>query len=88
MRSALLLDPTMFELRYVEMLAGPVDGHGRQRRFKWELGPQGADAQVAGFDVAVLRTTEKSRRCSAFSTAYPQPERCPNAKQRPEALDH
>jgi hypothetical protein len=35
-------------------LVGPVDGHGSQCRFAWELGPDGEDAPVAGFDVAVL----------------------------------
>jgi len=33
---------------------GPVDGHGRQVRFGWELGPEDGEAPVAGFDVAVL----------------------------------
>ncbi|GAC1306826.1 MAG: nuclear transport factor 2 family protein [Acidimicrobiales bacterium] len=35
-------------------LTGAVDGHHGQCRFGWELGPLGADAPVAGFDVAVL----------------------------------
>ena len=39
-----------FEFR----LAGPVDGHHNQCRFGWELGPDDAEAPVAGFDVAVL----------------------------------
>jgi hypothetical protein len=34
-------------------LAGPVDGHHNQARFGWELGPDGAEAPIAGFDVAV-----------------------------------
>lgn len=33
-------------------LAGPVDAHHDQARFSWELAPDGADALVAGFDVA------------------------------------
>jgi hypothetical protein len=33
-------------------LAGPVDGHHNQARFTWELGPAGAAAPIAGFDVA------------------------------------
>lgn len=33
-------------------LAGPVDAHHDQARFTWELGPDGTDAIVAGFDVA------------------------------------
>jgi SnoaL-like domain len=32
-------------------LAGPVDAHHDQARFTWELGPDGADAPVVGFDV-------------------------------------
>ena len=33
-------------------LAGPVDGHHDQARFTWELGPEGGEALVVGFDVA------------------------------------
>ncbi len=33
-------------------LAGPVDAHHDQARFTWELGPDGADPVVVGFDVA------------------------------------
>jgi hypothetical protein len=33
-------------------LAGAVDGHHDQARFTWELGPDGTDALVVGFDVA------------------------------------
>jgi len=33
-------------------LAGPVDAHHDQARFTWELAPDGAEAVVAGFDVA------------------------------------
>jgi hypothetical protein len=33
-------------------LASPVDAHHDQARFTWELGPDGADALVVGFDVA------------------------------------
>lgn len=34
-------------------LAGPVDAHHDQARFQWELGPEGAEAPIVGFDVAV-----------------------------------
>jgi hypothetical protein len=34
--------------------AGEVDGHHNQAHFTWEFGPEGVDAPVAGFDVAVL----------------------------------
>jgi hypothetical protein len=33
-------------------LAGTVDAHHQQARFCWELGPDGVDAIVVGFDVA------------------------------------
>lgn len=33
-------------------LVGTVDAHHDQARFTWELGPDGADAIVIGFDVA------------------------------------
>ena len=34
-------------------LAGPVDAHHNQARFGWELGPNGGEAPIVGFDVAV-----------------------------------
>jgi hypothetical protein len=40
---------------FVFRLLGPVDGHHRQLRFTWELGPDGVDpAPVVGFDVATI----------------------------------
>ena len=33
-------------------LASAVDAHHDQARFTWELGPEGAEAPVVGFDVA------------------------------------
>jgi hypothetical protein len=35
-------------------LGGPVDGHHNQARFTWHLGPDGGEAIVVGFDVAVV----------------------------------
>jgi len=35
-------------------LSGPADAHHNQVRFAWELGPAGAAAPIAGFDVAVV----------------------------------
>lgn len=35
-------------------LAGPVDAHHNIARFTWNLGPEGEEALVVGFDVAVL----------------------------------
>jgi hypothetical protein len=42
-------------------LAGPVDGHHNQARFTWELGPDGVEAPIVGFDVA---TTDGDGRIS------------------------
>lgn len=39
---------------FVFRLAGPVDAHHEQVRFRWELGPAGQEAPIAGFDVAVI----------------------------------
>ena len=38
---------------FVFTQAGPVDGHHRQTRFTWGLGPEGAEPPIVGFDVAV-----------------------------------
>ncbi|MFJ5924229.1 nuclear transport factor 2 family protein [Kitasatospora sp. NPDC092948] len=40
-------------------LAGPVDAHHNVARFTWELGPEGAEPIVVGFDV--LTATEDGR---------------------------
>ncbi|MEU7217267.1 nuclear transport factor 2 family protein [Nocardia iowensis] len=34
--------------------AGPIDAHHNQVRFTWSLGPEGAEAPIIGFDVAVV----------------------------------
>lgn len=34
-------------------LGGPVDAHHNVARFTWELGPEGGEPIVVGFDVAV-----------------------------------
>ena len=52
-------------------LVGPVDGHGSQCRFAWELGPDGADAPVAGFDVAVLTPDGKVQAVLGFLDRVP-----------------
>lgn len=33
---------------------GPVDAHHELARFTWELGPEGGEALVVGFDVALF----------------------------------
>lgn len=38
---------------FVFRLAGPVDSHHDQARFRWELGPTGQEAPIVGFDVAL-----------------------------------
>jgi hypothetical protein len=35
-------------------LDGPVDANHNQARFTWHLGPDGGEAIVIGFDVAVV----------------------------------
>jgi hypothetical protein len=37
---------------FVFTLAGPVDAHHHQARFGWNLGPEGEEPLVVGFDVA------------------------------------
>ncbi|MDJ0362780.1 nuclear transport factor 2 family protein [Rhodococcus sp. H29-C3] len=39
---------------FVFRLAGPVDAHHEQARFRWELGPAGQEAPIAGFDVVLI----------------------------------
>jgi hypothetical protein len=52
-------------------LVGPVDGHGSQCRIAWELGPDGADAPVAGFDVAVIGPEGKFHTVLGFLDRVP-----------------
>ncbi|GAA5172992.1 nuclear transport factor 2 family protein [Amycolatopsis dongchuanensis] len=39
---------------FVFKLGGDVDAHHEQARFTWELGPEGGEALVVGFDVAIF----------------------------------
>lgn len=52
-------------------LAGPVDGHHDQVRFTWELGPDGVEAPVVGFDVAVLDGNGQLREVLGFLDRVP-----------------
>ena len=52
-------------------LAGPVDGHHDQLRFSWELGPRGADAPIAGFDVALTDGDGRLRTVLGFLDRVP-----------------
>ncbi len=47
-------------------LTGPVDGHHDQARFRWEFGPEGGEAPVAGFDVAVTDAAGRIRQVHGF----------------------
>jgi len=52
-------------------LAGPVDGHHDQARFTWELGPEGVEAPIAGFDVAVTDDGGRIRSVHGFLDRVP-----------------
>jgi len=63
-------------------LAGPVDAHHDQVRFTWHLGPDGAEAPIAGFDASPSPTgTAGSGRCWASSTGCPPPPELPRKRQ-------
>ncbi len=53
-------------------LSGPVDGHHNQVRFSWELGPEGAEAPIAGFDVAVTDDDGRLREVLGFLDRVPE----------------
>jgi hypothetical protein len=52
-------------------LLGPVDGHHDQARFRWEFGPEGAEAPVVGFDVVVLGHDGRLRSVYGFLDKVP-----------------
>jgi SnoaL-like domain len=52
-------------------LAGPVDGHHDQARFGWELGPDGDEAPIAGFDVVVTDGEGRLRSVLGFLDKVP-----------------
>jgi SnoaL-like domain len=56
-----------FEFR----LTGTVDGHHSQCRFSWELGPAGAQAPVAGSDVAVVGADGRLQAVLGFLDRVP-----------------
>ncbi len=56
---------------FVFRLAGPVDGHHDQCRFRWELGPRGGEAPVAGFDVAVTNGDGRITQVLGFLDRVP-----------------
>lgn len=52
-------------------LGGPVDAHHDLARFTWELGPDGADPVVIGFDVAELSSDGRLRAVHGFLDKVP-----------------
>ncbi len=54
-------------------LAGPVDAHHDQARFTWQLGPDGADAVVVGFDVAQRNADGRLALVLGFLDKVPSP---------------
>jgi hypothetical protein len=56
---------------FVFRLAGPVDGHHAQLRFTWELGPESAEAPVAGFDVATVNEDGRIQSVLGFLDRVP-----------------
>ncbi|MGY1707706.1 nuclear transport factor 2 family protein [Geodermatophilus sp. SYSU D00697] len=56
---------------FVFRLAGPVDAHHDQVRFTWHLGPEGQEAPIAGFDVAVTDGDGRIRAVLGFLDRVP-----------------
>ena len=56
---------------FVFRLAGPVDAHHEQVRFTWHLGPEGQEAPIAGFDVAVTDGDGRIRAVLGFLDRVP-----------------
>ncbi len=52
-------------------LAGPVDAHHDQARFGWELGPEGAEAPIIGFDVVVADSRGRLQSVLGFLDKVP-----------------
>lgn len=50
---------------------GPVDAHNGQLRFTWELGPEGAEAPIAGLDVAALSPDGRLASVTGFLDRVP-----------------
>lgn len=50
---------------------GAADGHHRQVRFRWGLGPEGAEPLVIGFDVVVLDASGRIQDVRGFLDQVP-----------------
>lgn len=56
---------------FVFRLAGPVDAHHDQARFRWELGPVDEEALIVGFDVVVTDGAGRIRKVLGFFDKVP-----------------
>lgn len=56
---------------FIFRLVGPVDGHHNLCRFGWELGPEGAEAPIAGSDVALVDPDGALKRVVGFLDRVP-----------------
>ncbi len=56
---------------FVFTLGPPADAHHDLVRFTWELGPEGAEAPVAGFDVAVIAADGRIKNVHGFLDRVP-----------------
>jgi SnoaL-like domain len=56
---------------FVCRLTGPVDGHHDQFRFRWELGPRGEEAPIAGTDVVTVDGDGRLRTVFGFLDRVP-----------------
>jgi hypothetical protein len=52
-------------------LAGPIDGHHNLARFTWELAPNGGEAMVVGFDVALISEDGRLQDVRGFLDKVP-----------------
>ena len=52
-------------------LGGPVDANHNQARFTWHLGPDGGEAIVIGFDVAVVDASGRLAAVYGFLDKVP-----------------
>jgi hypothetical protein len=52
-------------------LLGPVDEHHGIARFRWELGPEGAEALIVGFDVLVAAADGRIAQILGFLDRVP-----------------
>jgi hypothetical protein len=56
---------------FVFRLGSAVDAHHNVARFTWELGPEGAEAVVVGFDVAVFAEDGRIQDVHGFLDKVP-----------------